>query len=133
MSGRVCDARGGKARGGGSAAERQLEPREAGAQVLAPLQPHRPAVDLRDVADDGEAEAGAGLAGVEPGAAVEDALALLLGDAAAVVLDLDLDALGVGLPRHKARAAAIFGGVLDEVAEHLVQILALDPDRGRLV
>ena len=33
----------------------------------------RAAVDLGDVADDGEAEAGAGLAGVEPGAAVEDA------------------------------------------------------------
>ena len=32
----------------------------------------RAAVDLGDVADDGEAEAGAGLAGVEPRAAVED-------------------------------------------------------------
>ena len=34
----------------------------------------------------------------------------------------------LGLDRHEHPAAAIFGGILDEVAEHFVEVLALDPD-----
>ena len=36
---------------------------------------------------------------------------------------------GVVLDGDEDPAAAIFGGILDQVAEHLVEILALDPDR----
>ena len=60
-------------------------------------------------------------------------VALLLGNAAAVVLDLDLDAFRRRLHGHEDAAAAIFGGILDQIAEHLVEILALDPDRRLLV
>ena len=72
----------------------QLQPRQQAAQILALLERDRAAIDLRHVADDGETEAGARLAGVEPRAAIEDRLALALRNAGAVVLDLDLDAFG---------------------------------------
>ncbi len=36
--------------------------------------------------------------------------------------------LALRLDRHEHPAAAIFGGILDEVAEHLVEVLPLDPD-----
>src|SRR5437762_890256 len=77
----------------GSPRKRQREPREQPAKILAFLEHDITTVNLGDVADDGEAEAGAGLAGVEPGAAVEDRAALSRGDALAVILDLDLDRL----------------------------------------
>jgi hypothetical protein len=103
----------------------QLQPGEQAAQILALLKRDRTAVDLGDIADDGEAEAGAGLAGIEPGAAIEDRLALALGDAGAVVLDLDLHPFGRGADRDEDPALAIFGGVLNEVAEQLVEVLPL--------
>src|SRR5690606_8934345 len=117
----------------GSAPDRQFEAGEEAAQIFAFLQPHRPAIYLGDVADDGEAEAGAGLLGIKPRAPIEDALALGFGDAAPVILDLDLDAFGRGLHRHEHAAAAIFGGILDQIAEHFVEILALDPNDRLLV
>ena len=40
---------------------------------------------------------------------------------------------GVVFDRHEHAAAAIFGGILDQIAEHLVEILPLDPDRRLLV
>jgi hypothetical protein len=59
---------------------RQAEAGEQAAEVLAFLQRDAAAVDLGDVADDGEAEAGAGLAGgVEPLAAGEQFGALSAG------------------------------------------------------
>src|SRR5207253_4324818 len=103
------------------------------AQILALLELDRAAVDLGDVADDGEAEAGAGLARIEPGAAVEDRYALGLGDSGAVVLHLHLDAFGRVMDGDEDPAAAIFRGILDQVAEHFVQILALDAHGGLLV
>ena len=39
----------------------------------------------------------------------------------------------VRLDRHEHPAAAIFGGILDQVAEHLVEVLPLDPDLRLLV
>ena len=57
-----------------------------------------------------------------------------LGDAGAVVLDQDLgESVGGGLDRHEHAAAAIFGGILDQVAEHFVEVLALDADFDGLV
>ena len=67
-----------------------------------------------------------GLPRIEPRAAIEDAAALRLGDADAVVLDQDLDEAGLRADRHEHAAAAIFGGILDQIAEHLVEILPLD-------
>ena len=89
----------------------------------------RAAVNLGDIADDGEAEPGPGLAGgVEPGAAGEQAAALFRRDSGAVVLDQDIDLGALRLDRHEHPPATIFGGILDEVAEHFVEVLALDPD-----
>src|SRR3546814_17049922 len=59
--------------------------------------------------------------------------AFRLGDAGAVILHLDLDAVRRALDRHEDAAAAIFGRVLDEVAEHLVQVLTFHADGGALV
>ena len=50
------------------------------------------------------------------------------GNAGAVVLDLDVDQAALRLDGDEHPSAAIFGGILDEVAEHLVEVLALDPD-----
>src|SRR3546814_12190237 len=101
--------------------------------ILAFLERDRAAVDGGDVADDGEAEAGAGLLEVEASAAIETVGAFRLGDAGAVILHLDLDAVRRALDRHEDAAAAIFGRVLDEVAEHLVQVLTFHADGGALV
>jgi hypothetical protein len=38
-----------------------------------------------------------------------------------------------GIDGDENAAAAVFGGVLDQVAENLVEILALDGHRGQLV
>ena len=48
-------------------------------------------------------------------------------NAGSVVLDLDVDMPLLGLDGDEHSAAAIFGGILDQVADHLVQVLALDP------
>src|SRR3546814_20195221 len=73
----------------------------------------------RDVADDGKAEAGAGLVAVEADAAVEDAVAVCGGDADAVVLDLDLGGRPVARDGDEHAAAAIFGRVLDRKSTRL--------------
>ena len=39
----------------------------------------------------------------------------------------------LALDRDKHASAAIFRGILDEVAEHLVEVLPLDPDLGLLI
>src|SRR4051812_36654756 len=89
----------------------------------------RAAVDFSDVANDGEAEARARLTGgVEPRAAGEQLIAQLFGNPGPVILDLNVDLPTLGLDRHEHAAAAIFCGILDQVAEHFVDILALDPD-----
>ena len=51
-----------------------------------------------------------------------------LRNALAVVLDQDVDHLAVRLDRDEHAAAAIFRGILDEVADHLVEVLPLDAD-----
>src|SRR3546814_9951811 len=77
------------------------------------------AIDFGDVADDGKAEAGAGLVAVEADAAVEDAVAVCGGDADAVVLDLDLGGRPVARDGDEHAAAAIFGRVLDRKSTRL--------------
>src|SRR3546814_11276199 len=100
--------------------------------ILAFLERDRAAVDGGDVADDGEAEAGAGLLEVEASAAIETVGAFRLGDAGAVILHLDLDAVRRALDRHADAAPAIFGRVLAEVAEPLVQVLTFPEDAGTI-
>src|SRR5690348_7216042 len=91
LSARASDASRFSTKGGSG--WRQAKARQETAQVLAFLQPDRAAVDFGDIADDGEAEAGAGLVGVEARAALEDRLALRRRDAGSIVLDQDLDPL----------------------------------------
>ena len=96
----------------------------------------RAAVDFGDVADDGEAEPGALLAGgVEPRAARENVgragPAAMPGPSSSIRISAKPSA--GGLDRHEHAAAAIFGGILDEVAEHFVEVLALDADLDGLV
>src|SRR4249919_2023959 len=87
----------------------------------------RPAVNFRDIADDSETKARTGLAGgVEPRAALEQFAPLFLGDTRPVVLDQDIDHAAFRFDGDEYAAAAIFGGILHEVAEHFVEVLALD-------
>src|SRR3954447_3944379 len=107
----------------------QAQPSEHPAEVFAFLDMDRSAVDFSDVANDCEAEARAWLTGgVQPRAALEQLAATLGRDTRSVVLDQDVDLLRPWLDRHEHAAAAIFGGILDEVAEHFVKILAFNPD-----
>src|SRR5206468_11643354 len=97
------------------------------AQVLAPLEVDRAAVNLGDVADDGEAETGAGLSGrIEPRAAREERFAIRFGNSRPVVLDLDVNLSVFGFDRHEHAPSAVFGGVFDQVADHLVEVLTFD-------
>ena len=75
-----------------------------------------------------------GLPGVEARAAREQLPRSLLGNSQAVVLDLDVDhAFSVGIDGDEHAAAAIFRGILDQVAEHFVEVLALDPRPARVI
>src|SRR5690349_12042359 len=101
---------------------RQAQPRQKAAQILAFLEADRAAIDFRDVADDRQAKTCSGLARrIETCPAGEELAAPLLGDARAVVLDQDVDEVAFGLDRHEHASSAIFGGILDEVAEHFVK------------
>src|SRR4051812_47088419 len=80
---------------------RQPQPHQQPAQILALAQHHRPAIDLRHVAHDREAEPGAGLLRIQPRAAFENRTALRLGNAAAVILDLHFDEARPALDRHE--------------------------------
>src|SRR3954463_15694660 len=61
-------------------------------------------------------------------------MAALFGwDPGTVVLDQDVDLGSLGFDRDEHPSAAIFRGIVDEVAEHLVQILALDPNLGLMI
>src|SRR5437868_7711040 len=103
------------------------KPSEQSAQILALLEVDAAAVDFRDVAHDGEAEAGPGLAGrVEPRTPREQLTAPRLRDAWAIVLDQDVDLLTLGLDGHEDASATVFGGILDEIAEHFVEVLPFD-------
>ena len=78
--------------GSEESARRKRQPCEETAEVLALLEVDRAAVDFRDVANDRETKAGAGLScRVEASAARKQRSATALGDAGPVVLDLDVD------------------------------------------
>src|SRR5690606_27653990 len=103
-------------------------------QVLAFLQRNRSAVDFRNVTHDGEAETGPRFASIKPRAAFEDGRALFGRDAAAIILDQDFGRVVAGYAHgDEHAAAAIFGRILDEVTEQLIQILPLDTHRDVLV
>ena len=91
-----------------SASRGQPQPHQQPAKILAFFQADRAFVDFGDVAHDGETQPGAGLAGIETGAAVEDADALFLGDADAVILDHVLQCSAVGSPTTVERGIAAF-------------------------
>jgi hypothetical protein len=116
-----------------ASARRKRQPRQEPAQILAFLQPDAAAVNVGNVADDGEAEAGPRLVGVETGAAGEQRLAFRLGDSAAIVLDDYVDIGIVLLDRDEDPAVSIIRGNFDKVAENLVEVQPLDPDHGGLV
>src|SRR3546814_1631454 len=75
-------------------------------------------IDFDDIAHDRQAKAGPGLGGVQPRAASEQFGPPFFGNAGAVILDQNVDELAIAFHRHKNPAAAVFGGILDQVAEH---------------
>src|SRR6478672_4684146 len=106
--------------GAAPSARGEAEPRQQAAKVLAFLEVDRPAVDFSNIAHDCEAKAGPGLARrIEPGAPLEQLAATFLGNSWAVILDEDVHFRSLWLDRYKHPSAAIFGGIFDEVAEHL--------------
>lgn len=93
-----------------------------------PAEGERAAIGLREVGDDGEAEPGARLRGVEPAAPGERGLRRLLRDARPVVLDRERDQAGIrrllAPPRGDADPAPRpLRRVLGEVAEDLGEVL----------
>src|SRR5690349_928311 len=91
----------------------QRQPCKQAAEVLALLERRLSAVDLRDVADDRQAEARAGLSGgIEPSAAGEQLAPQFPRDSRSVVLDEDVDHRPPGLNGHEDSAAAIFRSIL---------------------
>src|SRR5947209_7842789 len=88
--------------------------------------PDAPSVLLHDGAADGKAEAsashGAGVGGVDLVEALEDGFELVLGDAAALIADLDFGRVAVDLARAEVDLGSGGGeldGVGDEVGEGL--------------
>src|SRR5690606_8465012 len=92
---------------------------------------HAPAVRLDDAARDGEAEAGAGAAGAARlPERVEEARALLLGDARPGVRDAEDDVAAVARRAH-GDAAALgreLDRVVDQVGEDLEDAVVVDGD-----
>src|SRR3546814_1663529 len=90
-------------------------------------------IDFDDIAHDRQAKAGPGLGGVQPRAASEQFGPPFFGNAGAVILDQNVDELAIAFHRHKNPAAAVFGGILDQVAEHFLKFLPFARDgRGPL-
>src|SRR5439155_27284028 len=85
----------------------------------------RAAVELGDVAHDGEPVAAARGRLVEPLAALEQGGALGLGQAGAVILDAELDAALLGPAGELDARATPFAGIVEQAAEHLLELLAL--------
>src|SRR6476620_7568538 len=118
----------------GPLARGECEARQHAAQIFAFLEADRSAVDFGDVADDREAEACSGLAGrVESSAAGKELAPTRFGNSGSVVLNKDVGDRALGLDGHEHPSAAIFRGILDQVAEHFVEVLALDPDLRLMV
>src|ERR671913_506242 len=72
--------------------------------------------------------AGARLAGgVEPRTSRKQRALISQRNSGPVVLDQHVDHLAARLDGHEHAAAAVFCGILDQIADHLVEVLALDP------
>src|SRR4051794_39734306 len=97
------------------------------------LEPDPAAVRLDDRAGDREAEAGAAVAPRRVGAVegVEDALAVLGGEAVPGVGDLDFDRAGhrLGADGHAAVRWCVADRVLDQVEEHALELLGVGASR----
>src|SRR5688572_596707 len=98
-----------------------------------PAQRQGAAIERRKVERDGEAEAAAGLALVEPTAALQGLRALLGRDAGAVIADLDLQPVIGASGGDPHLASRPFAGIVEQVAEQLAQVLRLarEPQRFR--
>src|SRR5262249_40574990 len=107
------------------AGEREIEDGKQAAQ-LGLGHGEAAAIDLRDVLDDREAEAAALARLVEPDAALLRNAALLARHAGSIIADLDLEPRAFPLHRfgHDARLC-VFAGIVEQVAEHLLEILTL--------
>src|SRR3546814_3128612 len=64
---------------------------------------------------------------------MENADAVTFGDARSVILHNKLDHIVVLHDGHKDAAPAIFGGVLDQIAQHFIQVLPFHANYGCLV
>src|SRR3546814_4760015 len=61
---------------------------------------------------------------------IENADAVTFGDARSVILHNKLDHIVVLHDGHKDAAPAIFGGVLDQIAQHFIQVLPFHANYG---
>ena len=92
------------------------------------------AVDFGHVADDSHSEASAGLAGIQPRAAIEHACRVRSSGIPRPSSSISISTISpCSTHRHKHTAAAIFGCILDQIAEHFVQILPFNASGQRLV
>ena len=84
---------------------------------------------LDEIADDGQAEAGAGRGLVNTDASPQDRLAHRGRQSRAIVFDGDQDVSSVPRCPHDHARPCPLAGVVEQIAEHLVEVLALRPDR----
>ena len=121
--------------GRGAAAGSLDQDSEQGAALLAVGDADRAAMGEHDLAGEAEPDSGALRLGGEEGQ--EDVLAQALGDALAIVLDLDLGAAGAGAPERQRDVRALrmlarrLGGVAQQVDQHLAHQIGVGVERSR--
>src|SRR5690606_15955602 len=96
------------------------------------LKLHRAAIDLHDIAHDGEPQPGPRLFRIEPRTAAEHAHPILGRDSRAIVFHPDFAPVWpvVRVDRYEDAATTVLGGILDEITENFLQILPLQRDKG---
>ncbi len=81
--------------------------------------------------DDGQSQSGstARACGVGPAESLERAGEETIWKSRTVVGDMDLDIVGANVPDDDAdRRGAVLGGVIDEVADHPIEVVGIDTD-----
>jgi hypothetical protein len=114
------------ARFGKSLSQGQPQTRHQPAEIIAFFQTDTAAINLRDISHDREAKAGARLICIESLAAIEQLGPVLLRNSLAIIFNMAFNKSADQCHCYKNAAAAIFGRILYQVAQHFIQILPLD-------
>lgn len=110
---------------------RQAQFYKQAAKIFTRAQCHLSTVDFDDISNDREAEPGARLASVKPGAAIENTCTVGLGNALSVVFDPDGTEVSLRrsrVDRHEYASASIFCCVFNAVSKYFIEILPLQRD-----